>query len=58
MKERLIPVILAELLEKGLIGATRYRVMDQGSLQQRAEEALELLRTNQLSGEKVIVKVT
>lgn len=58
MKEKLLPVILPELLEKGLIEAPRYRIMDQGSLQQRAEQALELLRTNQLSGEKVIVKVS
>ncbi|XP_006453991.1 hypothetical protein AGABI2DRAFT_196626 [Agaricus bisporus var. bisporus H97] len=58
LKERLLPAILPELLEKGLIEAPRYRIMDQGSLQQRAEQALELLRTNQLSGEKVIVKVS
>lgn len=52
-----MPVILPELLEKGLIGATPYRVLDQGSLQQRAEKALELHRTNQVRGEKIIVKM-
>lgn len=52
-----MPVILPELLEKGLIEPTRYRTMDQGSLQQRAERALELLRNNKISGEKVIVKM-
>jgi hypothetical protein len=56
MKERLLPVVLAELLDKA--GAMRYRVVDHSSLQQRAEQALELLRTNQLSGEKVIVTVS
>jgi hypothetical protein len=58
MKERLLPVVLAELLDKGLIGPMRYRGVDHSSLQQRAEQALELLRTNQLSGEKVIVTVS
>ncbi|KAF7783992.1 hypothetical protein Agabi119p4_157 [Agaricus bisporus var. burnettii] len=57
LKEKLMPVILPDLLEKGLIGATPYRVLDQGNLQQRAEQALGLHRTNQVHGEKIIVKI-
>lgn len=52
-----MPVILPELLEKGLIQPTRLRLMDQGSLQQRVEQALELFRNNKVSGEKLVIKI-
>ncbi|KAF5352562.1 hypothetical protein D9756_006066 [Leucocoprinus leucothites] len=57
LKERLMPQILPELLEKGLIEPTRLRLMDQGTLQQRVEQALDLFRDNKVSGEKLVIKI-
>lgn len=57
LKENLLPVILPDLLERGLITPTRLRLMDQGTLQQRVEQALDLFRTNKVSGEKLVVRI-
>jgi len=57
LKEKLLPVILPDLLQKGLIQPTRFRVMDQGGLQERVEEALDLFRHNKVSGEKLVIKI-
>ncbi|KAF9447809.1 GroES-like protein [Macrolepiota fuliginosa MF-IS2] len=57
LKEKLMPVILPELLEKDLIQPTRLRLFDQGSLQQRVEQALDLFRSNKVSGEKLVIKI-
>ncbi|KIJ54027.1 hypothetical protein M422DRAFT_25016 [Sphaerobolus stellatus SS14] len=58
MKENLMPRIVPELLEKGLIKPNRVRLLEEGSLKERAEVALDLLRHNKISGEKVILKVS
>jgi len=57
MKENLMPRIVPELLKKGLIQPNRVRLLEKGSLKDRAAEALDLLRNNKISGEKVVVKV-
>ncbi|PFH46263.1 hypothetical protein AMATHDRAFT_70233 [Amanita thiersii Skay4041] len=57
LKENLMPKILPQLLEAGVIRPVRVRLMDKGSFLERVEEGLELLRTNKVSGEKVVVKV-
>jgi hypothetical protein len=53
-----MPVFLPEMLEKGLIQPSRLRLMEKGTLQQRVEEALGLFRKNQVSGEKLVIKIT
>lgn len=52
-----MPVILPDLLQRDLIQPTRFRVLDQGSLQERVEEALNLFRANSVSGEKLVIKI-
>ncbi|KXN88146.1 hypothetical protein AN958_07605 [Leucoagaricus sp. SymC.cos] len=57
LKEKLMPVILPELLEKELIQPTCFRLTDQGNLQQRVEQALDLFRNSKVSGEKLVIKI-
>ncbi|KAL1742398.1 chaperonin 10-like protein [Schizophyllum fasciatum] len=57
LKENLMPKILPELLEKGVIKPNAVRLCEDGSLKERAAVALDLLRNNKISGEKVVVKV-
>ena len=52
-----MPKILPELLQKGLIQPNRVKLLDQGSLKERVEIGLDLLRNNKVSGEKVVVKI-
>jgi len=51
--------ILPTLLETKIIQPTKIRLLDEsyGSLKDRVEVGLDLLRNNKVSGEKVIVKV-
>ncbi|KAH8830960.1 GroES-like protein [Flagelloscypha sp. PMI_526] len=57
MREKLMPEVLPELLEKGLIEPNRVKLLDQGSWLERVTIGLNLLRNNKVSGEKVVVKV-
>ena len=52
-----MPKILPELLQKGLIQPNRVKLLDQGTLKERVEIGLDLLRNNKASGEKVVVKI-
>ena len=52
-----MPKILPELLQKGLIQPNRVKLLDQGTLKERVEIGLDLLRNNKVSGEKVVVKI-
>ncbi|KAH8824120.1 chaperonin 10-like protein [Flagelloscypha sp. PMI_526] len=56
MRENLMPKILPELLEKGLLLPNRVKLIDEGTWLERANFALDLFRHNQVSGEKVVVK--
>ncbi|KAH7886274.1 chaperonin 10-like protein [Phlebopus sp. FC_14] len=57
LKAKLMPEILPQLLGKGLIKPDKARVFNEGSFMQRVEKALELLRSGEVSREKVVVKV-
>lgn len=52
-----MPKILPSLLDQGLILPNRMHLLDQGTLKDRAQTGLDLLRNNKLSGEKIIVKI-
>ena len=53
MKDNALPVILPTLVEKGLIQPNRVKLMDSGTLKERVEMGLDLLRSNKVSGEKL-----
>jgi hypothetical protein len=53
----LMPKILPQLLQDGYIKPNRVRLYEQGSLQDRVAAGLQVLRTNQVSGEKVVIRV-
>ncbi|KAF8873875.1 chaperonin 10-like protein [Infundibulicybe gibba] len=57
MKENLMAIVLPALLEQGLVEPNRVRLMEEGPLMSRAEAALDLLRNNRVSGEKLVLKV-
>jgi rhodanese-related sulfurtransferase len=57
LRDNLMPKILPRLLEEAIIQPNRVRLFDQGSLQDRCQEALDVVRNGQVNGEKVIVKV-
>lgn len=53
-----MPKILPQLLEKGLLQPNRIRLLKEGSFKDRVATGLELLRTNKISGEKVVVEIS
>ncbi|KAJ3856764.1 chaperonin 10-like protein [Lentinula lateritia] len=59
LKDNLMTNILPTLLEKKIVQPTKIRLLDEsyGSLKDRVEVGLDLLRNNKVSGEKVIVKI-
>ncbi|KAG1793981.1 chaperonin 10-like protein [Suillus plorans] len=57
LRDNLMPKILPRLLEEGIIQPNRVRLFDQGSLQDRCQDAFNVVRNGQVNGEKVIVKV-
>ncbi|TFK68242.1 GroES-like protein [Pluteus cervinus] len=57
LKNNLMPKILPQLLESGLLKPNRVKLLDTGSVKERVLEGLELLRGNTVSGEKVIIKI-
>ncbi|EKM56284.1 uncharacterized protein PHACADRAFT_140921 [Phanerochaete carnosa HHB-10118-sp] len=54
-RENIIPVILPRLLERGEIRPNPIRLLNEGSVLDRVNTGLELLRKNKVSGEKVVV---
>lgn len=52
-----MPDVLPRLLASGVIQPTRMRIMDQGTVRERVEAGIDLLRKNKVSGEKVVVKI-
>ena len=52
-----MPKIVPALLEAGIVTPNRVRLMDKGTLKERVEAGLDLLRNNKVSGEKVVVKI-
>ncbi|CAA7268084.1 unnamed protein product [Cyclocybe aegerita] len=57
LKQNLMPKILPRLLDSGYIKPTQVRLLEKGSFKERVGTGLDLLRNNQISGEKVVVKV-
>lgn len=57
MKEKLMSEILPELLVGRLIEPSRIRMFGEGTLLERVLAALEFIRSGNVSGEKVIVRV-
>ena len=52
-----MPKIVPRLLEDGLIKPNKIRLLDQGTFEERVGLGLDLLRSNKVRGEKVVVKV-
>ncbi|KAJ8457022.1 hypothetical protein ONZ45_g18483 [Pleurotus djamor] len=57
LRDNLMPKILPELLDLGLVKASKVKLMDQNTFKDRVGDGLELLRNNKVSGEKVVVKI-
>lgn len=52
-----MPSILPELLASGVLKPNHVRLINQGSFKQRTEIALDLVRNNAVSSERVVVDV-
>ncbi|KDQ09136.1 hypothetical protein BOTBODRAFT_138161 [Botryobasidium botryosum FD-172 SS1] len=57
LRQKLMPEILPGLLASGDLKPNRVRLFDTGSFEERVKAGLDVLRNNQVSGEKVVVKV-
>ncbi len=57
VRENLMPKILPELLANGLVKPNRIRLLKEGTLKERVEVGLDLLRNNKVSGEKIVVEI-
>ncbi|KAH7915701.1 chaperonin 10-like protein [Hygrophoropsis aurantiaca] len=57
MRDNLMQKILPYLLREKIIEPNRVRLFEHGTLKERADAALELVRSGQVSGEKPVVKV-
>lgn len=57
LKEHLMPKILPALLASGLIQPNRVQLLKEGTLKERVEKGLDLLRRNVVSGEKIVVQI-
>ncbi|KAJ2917866.1 hypothetical protein MD484_g2599, partial [Candolleomyces efflorescens] len=54
----LMPTTLPKLLSENLIKPNRFKLLDHADLLTRTKDALELLRQNKVSGEKLVVKIS
>ena len=57
MRDNVMPKIFPSLLDKGVLEPNRVRLLKNGTLKERVEEGLDLLRNNKISGEKVVVEI-
>jgi hypothetical protein len=53
-----MPTTLPKLLSENLIKPNRFKLLDHADLLTRAKDALDLLRQNKISGEKLVVKIS
>ena len=53
-----MPKILPQLLQDGIIRPNPVIVLNAGSMLERTEKALNMLRDNQVSGQKLVVEIT
>ena len=56
-KDIFMPKILPQLLAGGLLKANELKVLKEGTMVERAEVGLNLLRNNQVSGQKIVVEI-
>ena len=52
-----MPKIFPLIFEKGILKPNRVRLLKDGTLEERVEEGLDLLRNNRISGEKVVEEI-
>lgn len=57
-KENLQPVVMVDLLNRGVIKPNKYRIIEGKSLLERAQNALDVLRSGKVSGERLVWKVS
>lgn len=50
--------IMPAMLEKGIVRPNRYRIVEGGSLLERAEKAMDALRKKEVSGERLVWRIT
>ncbi|KAF4978030.1 hypothetical protein FZEAL_5537 [Fusarium zealandicum] len=57
-KEKMQPEIVPALLAKGIVSPNRHRVVEGANVVERAQRALDLLRSKDVSGEKLVWKIS
>jgi len=57
LRDTLMPKVVPHLLKQGLVKPNPVRLVNQGTMKERVEIGLDLLRNNKVSGEKVVVEV-
>lgn len=57
-KENLQSIVMVDLLERGIIQPNRYRIIEGKTLLERAQNALDILRSGKVSGERLVWKVS
>jgi hypothetical protein len=57
LRENLLSKILSSLLSTGMFQPNRMVLMGKGSLKERVEKGLGLLRNNQARGQKIVIKL-
>ncbi|KAL6920003.1 hypothetical protein ACHAPO_001126 [Fusarium lateritium] len=57
-KQNLQPEIVPKLLKDGVITPNRYRVVEGSSAVERAQKAVDILRNREVSGERLIWRIT
>ncbi|MCJ1280602.1 hypothetical protein MMC21_008431 [Puttea exsequens] len=56
-KEQLQPVIMPQLLERGIVKPNQQRIVEGKTLLERAQKALDMLRRKEVSGERLVWRV-
>lgn len=57
-KQNLQPEIVPRLLTDGVITPNRYRVVEGSSAVERAQKAVDILRNKEVSGERLVWRIT
>jgi len=57
-KEHLQPRVMPDLLERGIVKPNRYRIIEGKTLLERAQNALNELRSGKVSGERLVWRVS
>ena len=57
-KSKLQPEIMPTLLAHGIVRTNKYRLIEGATLLERAQAALDILRRKEVSGERLVWKVS